>query len=148
MQTERKPMPVPILPPSCLTNMAINHKDVIQLTVSKLRQVADWMENRTAQQSENIARRNDEKMRGDEIRLLAYFLESKPFWEDNFHKLECFACKFLQEVKKNCNKLIQQMNWMTKRIKKENKTRIVALCPKCTSGDPWTIHGQREYTLL
>jgi hypothetical protein len=106
------------------------------------------MESRTAQQSENILRRNDEKTRGDEIRLLAYFPESKPFWDENFHKLQCFACDFSQETKRNCDEPIQQMNWMTKRIKKGNLTHIVALCPQCTSGDPWTIHGPTEYTLL
>jgi hypothetical protein len=37
---------------------------------------------------------------------------------------------------------------MTKRIKKGNKTHIVALYPTCTSGNPWTIHVQTEYTLL
>jgi hypothetical protein len=37
---------------------------------------------------------------------------------------------------------------MTKRIQKGNKTHIVALCPPCISGDPWTIHGPMEYTLL
>jgi hypothetical protein len=40
------------------------------------------------------------------------------------------------------------MNWMMKRIKKGNKTHIVAFCPTCTIGDPWTIHGQMEYKLL
>jgi hypothetical protein len=40
------------------------------------------------------------------------------------------------------------MKWMTKRIKKGNLTHIVALCPKCTSKDLWTIHGPTEYTLL
>jgi hypothetical protein len=37
---------------------------------------------------------------------------------------------------------------MTKRIKKGNNTHIVAFCPACTSGDPWTVHTQSGYTLL
>jgi hypothetical protein len=86
--------------------MTINYKDISQLAVSKLCRVADWMENRIVQQSENIARRNDEKTRGDKIRLLTYFTESKSFWKDIFHKLECFACKFSQEMKKNYDKPI------------------------------------------
>jgi hypothetical protein len=38
------------------------------------------------------------------------------------------------------------MKWMTKRIKKDGKTHIVAFCPICTSGDPWLIYGETEYT--
>jgi hypothetical protein len=58
------------------------------------------LEDRAAQENKNMEWRNEEKTRGDEIRLLAKnFPESKPFWwEDRFHKLECFACKFSQET--------------------------------------------------
>jgi hypothetical protein len=77
IQTDRKSVSVPSLPPSNLTNMAINYEEISQVTVSKLCQVADWMESRTAQQSKNIARRNNnEKTRGKHIiRLFAYFPE-------------------------------------------------------------------------
>jgi hypothetical protein len=72
MQKERKPtcpnQSSRTIIPS--TNMAINHEDISQSTVSELHQVADWMESRTAQQSGNIIRRNDKKTRGDGIRLL------------------------------------------------------------------------------
>jgi hypothetical protein len=101
-----------------------------------------------AQQSESIAQRNYEKIRGDEIRLLPNFPESKPFWEDSFHLLECFTCKFLEEVNKNCDKPIKQMDWMTKWIKKGNKTHIIAFCYMCTSRDPWMIHSQMGYMML
>jgi hypothetical protein len=135
---ERKPVPVPILPPSCLTNMAINHEDISQfLTLSQLRPVTDWMESRTAQQSENIVRRNDEKTRGNKIRLLVHFLGSKPFWEENFHKLQCFVCEFSQEVKKNCYKPIRPLRDGQNAQQKSSTTRTTGALATCMTG-PWT----------
>jgi exopolysaccharide biosynthesis predicted pyruvyltransferase EpsI len=34
-----------------------------------------------------------------------------------------------------------------KRIMKGNKTHIVTFCPTCTTGDPWIIYGEEDYTL-
>jgi hypothetical protein len=80
------------------------------------------------------------------IRILAFFPENKSFWEDCAHKLECFVCDFSHELSDNP---ITQTNWIAKRIKKGNKTHIVALCPTCTTEDPsWIIHRQSEYSLL
>jgi hypothetical protein len=129
--------------------MVINFQEISQATgAGKLCTVADWVESRMEQESERIAHRNDLKTRGDKIRLLADFPDIMPFWEDSFHLLECFTCKFLQEVNKNGSEPIKQMDWMTERIKKSNKTHIVAFCPACTSGDPWMVHNQSGYTLL
>jgi hypothetical protein len=130
--------------PSGITtlNMAINLKGINQATSNELCCIAKWVESRTTQESERIECRSDEKNRGDEIRLLANFPESKPFWEDIYHKLECFACEFSQDTKKNCYDPIKRMNWMTKRIKKDGKTHIIAFCPMCTTGDPWITHGE------
>jgi hypothetical protein len=81
--------------------------------------------------------------------ILGNFAESKPFWEDSFHLLECFTCEFLQEVSKSCKEPIKQMDWMMQWIKKGKKIHIVAICPRCTFGDPWTMHNsQMGYTLL
>jgi hypothetical protein len=83
--------------------------------------------------------RKQEVMKSGSL-LAMYFSQSKPFWEDSFHKLERFACcKFSQEVRKNCDEPIKQMNWMM---------NIVAFCSTCTTRDLWTIHGQMEYILL
>jgi hypothetical protein len=112
--------------------MAINFQTVSKSTASKLRRIAGWLEDRTAQEYQ-IEQRSEEKTRGDKIRLLANFPESKPFWEDNFHKLQCFACKFSQQMD---SKPLKKLKWMTKRIKKDNKTHIVAFCPTCTSRRP------------
>jgi hypothetical protein len=46
------------------------------------------------------------------------------------------------------NKPLKNLRWMTKRIKKNNKTHIVSFCPACTARDPWIIHGNNEYTLI
>jgi hypothetical protein len=51
-------------------------------------------------------------------------------------------------MKKNCNEPIKRMKWMTKRIKKDSNAHIIAFCPKCTSGDPWIIHGETKYTMI
>jgi hypothetical protein len=107
------------------------------------------VENRTTQESKNFKCRNKKKTRGNEGRLLAnFFPKSKPFWEDNSHKLECFTCKFSQNMKKNCDEPIKQMQWITKRIRKDGKTHIIDFCPTRTSGDPWISHGEREYTMI
>jgi hypothetical protein len=123
---------MPSLLPTTTTNMTINFQEISHATAGKLRWVADWVvSRRAAQQSKSITQRNNEKTIGDKIRL------------------QCFECKFLQEVSKNCCKEpIKQMDWMTKWIKKGNKTHIVAFCPTCTSGDPWIINSQIGYTLL
>jgi hypothetical protein len=104
------------------------------------------VDSRTAQEYKSIKCRNDKKTRGDEIRLVANFPESKPFWwEDNYHKLELFTCEFSQDTKKNCIEPIKRMKWMTKRIKKDgSKTHIVDFCPTCTSRDPWIIHEKQS----
>jgi hypothetical protein len=131
------------------SKMAINFEEINQATSNELRRIAEWVEDRTAQESESIERRDNQKTRGDETRLLANFPESKkPFWEDNYHKLECFTCEFSQSTKRDCYNPIKRMKWMTKRIKKEGKTHIFAFCPTCTTGDPWTIHGESNYTLI
>jgi hypothetical protein len=125
--------------------MAIDFQTVSDSTANELRRVAGWLEDRTTQEYKNIERKSEEKTRGDEIRLLANFPESKPFWEDSYHKLECFACDFSQETG---SEPLKNLRWMTKRIRKNNKTHIVAFCPACTAGDPWTIHGEEDYTLI
>jgi hypothetical protein len=84
-------------------------------------------------------------MRGDEIRLLAFFPQSKPFWDDCAHKLKYSACDFSQ---KSNDKAINWTNWTTKTIKKGGKTHIVAFCPVGTTGHPWIIHDKAEYLLL
>jgi hypothetical protein len=89
-----------------------------------------------------------QKNRGDEIRLLANFPECKLFWENNYHKLECFTCQFSQDIKKDCDEPIKRMKWMMKRIKKDGKTHIITFCPACNSGDPWIIHGEMEYMMI
>jgi hypothetical protein len=125
--------------------MAVNQ---IALTAAtELRRVAEWMENGSSEQSETISRKLEEKTRGDEVRLLAYFPESKPFWDENSHVLTCFACGFSQ---KTCSHGVKPDDkvWMTKRIRKGDKTHIVAFCEACISGEPWTLHGKSEYTLL
>jgi len=138
------------LQPSSLptTTMAINFQEISQSASSELRRVAQWIESRTAQETENIKQKNDEKTGGDEVRLLANFPESKPFWEDSSHKLECFACEFSQETGDDGGDPTEKVNWMTKRIRKNNKTHIVAFCPQCTAGDPWIIHGEADYTMM
>jgi hypothetical protein len=128
--------------------MAINFQEISQSASSELRRVAQWIESRTAQETENIKQKNDEKTGGDEVRLLANFPESKPFWEDSSHKLECFACEFSQETGDDGGDPTEKVNWMTKRIRKSNKTHIVAFCPQCTAGDPWIIHGEADYTMM
>jgi hypothetical protein len=126
------------------SDMAINQ---IALTgATELRRVAEWMENSSSEQSEAINRRFDQKTTGDEIRLLAYFPESKPFWDENAHVLQCFACDFSQ--KRTYGVVPDDLVWMTKRIRKGDKTHIVAFCAACMSGEPWTIHSKSEYTLL
>jgi hypothetical protein len=128
--------------------MVINFQQISQMMASKLCWVAGWFESRTAQQSENVkCRNNAEKTRSNKIRLLTFFPESKPFfWEDLAHtKLKCFICNFLQQVS---DKIITQMDGMTKRIKKGSKTHTVAFCcSACITGDPWIIHRQMEYSL-
>jgi hypothetical protein len=125
-----------------MTKMAINFREINRATSDELCRIAGWVDSKTPQDSKSIECRNNEKTRGDEIRLLNNFPESKPFWEDNYHKLECFTCEFSHNMKKNCNKLIRRKKWMMKRIKKDGKTHIIDFCPMCTTGDPWIIQGK------
>ena len=77
--------------------MAPNFQTLTKTTASKLRRAAAWVENSIAQMPEPATKGtdvNEKKTRGDEIRLLAFFPQSKPFWDDCAHKLECFACDF------------------------------------------------------
>jgi hypothetical protein len=37
---------------------------------------------------------------------------------------------------------------MTKRIKKGDKTHIIAFCPQCSAGDPCIVNGEEEYTMM
>jgi hypothetical protein len=46
--------------------MTINFQEISKATAGELRRVADWVESRTEQQSERIARRNDVKTRGED----------------------------------------------------------------------------------
>jgi hypothetical protein len=88
---------------------------------------------------------DERKTRGDEIRILASFPQSKPFWDDCAHKLECFTCDFQHKPNEE---VVNRTNWMTKTIKKEGKNHTVAFCPKCTTGHPWIIHSETEYSLV
>jgi hypothetical protein len=143
-----KPVLVSNLP---TTAMVINFQDISKSASSELHHIAEWVEHRTIQEMERIKGRNndDQKTRGDEISLLANFPESKPFWEDSFHILECFSCEFSQNTSRKCDKLIKRLMWTTKRIKKGIKrTHIIFFCPACTAGEPWIIHDKNEYTML
>jgi hypothetical protein len=59
---------------------------------------------------------------------------------------QCFACDFSQKTSYGVKP--DDQVWMTKIIRKGDKTHIVAFCAASISGEPWTMHGKSEYTLL
>jgi hypothetical protein len=119
-------------------------------TACELRRAADWIESNLDRKLAPATKEanddaNDEKTRGDEIRLLAFFPQSKPFWDDCAKVLECFTCGFSH---KSNNETTNRTNWMTKNIMRDGKNHSIAFCPACTTGHPWTIHAKTEYSLL
>jgi hypothetical protein len=75
----KKPEPSTISSSLTMMKMAINFGEISQATSNKLCHIAEWVDNRTTQEYESIKRRNDENTRGNEIRLLTNFPESKLF---------------------------------------------------------------------
>jgi hypothetical protein len=90
--------------------MVTNFRALTQMAASELRRVADMVEG-SVEQLPKPAVIDDRKTRGDKIRILASFPQSKPFWDDCAHKLECFTCDFQHKPNKEA---INRTNWMTK----------------------------------
>jgi hypothetical protein len=67
------------------------------------------------------------KKRCNEIRLLANFPKKQAFLGRQLPQVGMFCMQILARHS-NCDEPIKQMNWMTKRIKKVDKTHIVAFC--------------------
>ena len=124
--------------------VAMNFRDLTQTTVNELRRAANMVESRIEKNPEPVS--VDETMtRGDGIRILGSFPQSKSFWDDCAHKLVCFTCIFSH---KSNGEAVNRTNWMTKTVKKEGKHHTVAFCPACTTGHPWIIHSETEYSIL
>jgi hypothetical protein len=96
--------------------------------VEELICVTHWMQRHSSQQAKLIEKRQREKMLETHVKLIAGCPDSKHFWADNNHELECFARNFSQKRNKSYEHF-DKVPWMTKCIKKNDELLTNYLLP-------------------
>jgi hypothetical protein len=120
----------------------------LEKAAKELSRVAKWMEEKSVLLTSQIEKElKEETTSGSDIALIASCPESKPFWVDSNQSLECIACKFSQKHLKSWEQP-EKLPWMTKRINRNGTALFIALCPSCTTGEPWIIHCEGSYTMI
>jgi hypothetical protein len=105
------------------------------------------MDENMSEQATRAKEQQKEMIMGSKVKLLAGCPESQPFWNDHNKTLECFVCNFTQKWNQSFVKT-EDLNWMTKRIKRDDASIVISLCPSCISGEPWILHSKSTYTSI
>ena len=134
---------LPSLPHHCVYDI----DEVNRRAANELTRFAEWMARNSAQQISLAQKKDIEKTMSNEVKLIAGYPESKPFWADLNKNLHCFVCDFTQLCNKSYEKQ-ENLPWMTKRVKKGGSEMVISFCPACMSGEPWTLHYRNSYTTI
>ena len=122
-----------------------NAEEVSRTATKELLRVATWLEDNISDHATRMETQQKEKVMGKKVNLLAGCPESQPFWTDHNKMLQCFVCDFTQKWNQTFIKT-EDLHWMTKRIRRDDASIVISLCPSCISGEPWILHSKNSFT--